>query len=114
MTTITDVFVKDSDFDAMKCETVMPILFGTSGLCIILVFAVIFHKIKSAMERADKLNQTIAAHFSTNLAEVRNQTMKKALFFLYILVGVSLYSLIDSICIYVFYTDLCMPLRLPI
>ena len=40
--------------------------------------------------------------------------MDKALFFVYIMIGVSLYTVINCICIYFFYTDLCLPNNLPI
>ena len=40
--------------------------------------------------------------------------MDKALFFIYIMIGVTLYSLVNSVCIYLFYTDLCLPSTLPI
>ena len=40
--------------------------------------------------------------------------MDKALFFIYIMIGVTFYSLVNGVCIYLFYTDLCLPSTLPI
>ena len=51
---------------------------------------------------------------SEALGEVRSQVLDKALFFIYIMIGVSLYTMVNNACIYIFYTDLCLPHKLPI
>ena len=92
----------------------MPILFDTLALAIFIGMAIMAFTIKRAMERAQKHQQTLASRNSNNLGKVRSHIMDKALFFIYIMIGVTLYSLVNGICIYFFYTDLCLPSNLPI
>ena len=40
--------------------------------------------------------------------------MDKALYFIYIMIGVSLYLMVNNTLIFIFYTDLCLPHKLPI
>ena len=107
-------FVTCSNLDVIVCESVIPILFDTLGLGIYITMAGIAFMIKRAMQRAQRHQQTLVSRRSETLADVRSQVMEKALFFIYIMIGVSFYVMVNNTCIYIFYTDLCLPNKIPI
>lgn len=61
------------------CESIIPILFDTLGLCIYVTMAGIAFMIKRAMQRAQRHQQTIVSRRSETMADVRSQIMDKAL-----------------------------------
>ena len=40
--------------------------------------------------------------------------MEKALFFIYIMLGCTIYSLGNAVGVFIFYSDLCVPVHIPI
>lgn len=61
------------------------------------------------MQRAQKFQVTLHSRNSFTLAIVRNQTVKKALCFIYFMIGCNCYSLVYTVLVYAFYTNDCVP-----
>ena len=96
-------------FENFQCRTLTTSMLDAFSLLIFCLGALIACIIRAAMERAKKITQVIKSRFSLDIEQVQARTLKKTTFFLYFLIVVNVYGLVNSMLAFFFFSDACVP-----
>ena len=98
----------------MECKSLTATVLDAFAICIFGVCALLRARLKKAMITAKTRNQIMQTFFQTDVERVQERVMRRSGFFLWFLIVVNLYCFINSLAIYIFYSDDCVPYHLPL
>lgn len=107
-------FDENNTFETIECKSATIAVMDFLSLVIFGVCAVMSCMIKSAMARAKEKTQVIKSRFSIDIEKVQDRTVQKSTFFLYMMIAANLYSFLNTLAIYLFYTEECVPYHISI